>query len=293
MEAHAHRGMRLELRRLTDILKPDIVQIEHVELGLLVDTIPSGAKSVLMAHDVLLGLGHTHQVAQADHIESALYDKFDLTVCCSDEDAWLIGRNCLVVPNGIDRAPLDYRPSQLPPKLAFVGPFRVNGNLSGLRWFLRRIYPSLRQSCNGLMFSIVGGKGAENIARKYPEFGQAGIDLKESVQHIQSFIGKYTLTVNPTMFLRGSSIKVMESLACGRVCVVTPGAARGFDKQAPPPGLILADHAGDWIEKIGQLIHDNRLRHELEEKQLNVNNAVLTWEQSAHILRRAYESLLA
>ncbi len=72
-----------------------------------------------------------------------------------------------------------------------------------------------------------------------------------------------TLTINPQRDIRGSSIKLIESLLAGRVCVSTRDGARGF-LNASLAGLVTAASVGDMVAEISALLNDAGERHRRE-----------------------------
>ena len=68
------------------------------------------------------------------------------------------------------------------------------------------------------------------------------------------------LTVNPLAGIRGSSIKVIESLGAGRACVSTEDGARGFI-DAGFAGLLTTASVADMADVVIELLQDEERRH--------------------------------
>ena len=67
----------------------------------------------------------------------------------------------------------------------------------------------------------------------------------------------------PLTGIRGSAIKLVETLAAGRVCVSTVDGARGFASDAPS-GLVVAPSVAAMATPIVELLTDVGRRHRLE-----------------------------
>ncbi len=285
--SHAHEEFRQALRCRIELLRPAIVQIEHVELAMLRSVVPPWCSATLMAHDVLLetSTGST----RADNIEREAYKQFDLNVVCSDQDAELARRygTVLIVPNGATSN--QYEPSAKDPHILFVGPFRAVQNESAILWFLRRVYPSLKKQLPDLRLTVVGGAGCNTSTKTSSEFRLPGVSVVEEVDDLAGLHRACTIAINPAFVMRGSSIKVFDSLAQGRCCVTNRIACRGVDPKSP--ALVLADSAEEWIEKMSMLLFDHEARWRREREQL-AQSASLDWSIPGQILNRAYKDLL-
>ena len=119
---------------------------------------------------------------------------------------------------------------------------------------------------------------------------QPGVDIFDHRDDVAAFLDASALTINPQSDIRGSSIKVIESLTARRVCVSTVDGARGF-RDAGLAGLVLADDIESMAEPIIALLRDPALRHRLEAPD-PARLARYQWSHSAQLLRELYTSLL-
>ena len=110
---------------------------------------------------------------------------------------------------------------------------------------------------------MLGGDGARERIHGDPTFMQPGVDIFDHRDDVAAFLDASALTINPQSDIRGSSIKVIESLTARRVCVSTVDGARGF-RDAGLAGLVLADDIESMAEPIIALLRDPALRHRLE-----------------------------
>ena len=66
------------------------------------------------------------------------------------------------------------------------------------------------------------------MPRGIPILGQPGVDVVGHRDDVAAALRQCTLTINPLTGIRGSALKLVESLTAGRVCVGTHESARGF-----------------------------------------------------------------
>ncbi len=194
----------------------------------------------------------------------------------------------LIVPNGAEINNNSYISSQGSRLILFVGPFRYPPNLLGIQMFINRVYPQLRQKMPDLELVILGGYGASKMAKKIPDFQIAGIQVLDYVENVHEWLKRCAVTINPQYHIRGSSIKLIESLAAGRVCVSTTDGARGFLKFA---SLITVEQIEEFAQPLEKLLCEEDYRLSLEKPSLDLLQNY-TWTHSAHKLRLLYENAI-
>jgi len=285
---HCHPSLRTELKRLIECYEPAIVQIEFVELAAMVIARSGPALWVIDLHDVLFS--STGQ-SEEDRFEASLVQQYDATIVCSKEDAALVhGAPVTIVPNAA-RAPQGvYVSSAGNSSILFAGPFRYSPNLKGIQEFLALVYPALKNEIPELEIMILGGVGARDIAASDPRFAQAGVSVHEQVENVHPYLQQCALTINPLHDIRGSSIKLIESLAAGRVCVSTKEGARGFATSGYA-SLITVNAITEFRKPLQKLLLNERYRVGLERPSPSFLEAI-SWKMSAKILSDAYRHVM-
>jgi len=127
----------------------------------------------------------------------------------------------------------------------FVGTLSYSANADGVDAFLRDAWPTIRAQAPQVEFHIVGqGLSARQKAR----WGRvAGVTPVGFVESLDAAYAGCLATVAPILAGGGTNIKVLESAAYGRVCVVTRVAHRGFEETLP------ADTACLRVESMGAM----------------------------------------
>ncbi|MGA7413080.1 MAG: glycosyltransferase family 4 protein [Bryobacteraceae bacterium] len=288
IHTHSHTVLREQLRMLIKAYRPRAVQIEYVELAGLVEGRDQETMWLLDAHDVLLS--GTEEVSEADRHEWNLIKQFDGVLTCSPEDAKLLSRdNVFVVPNAADEETRPYVPSGGSRALLFVGPFRSLQNLEGVSTFLERVYQPLREDIGDLQLWIVAGKGGPESVRNNALFALPGVVLFDYVEDLRSLMDQCALTINPLYGVRGSCLKVIESMRAGRVCVSTRQGARGFVDSGLRP-LIVVERIEDMESPVREALLDSVKRMSLECSSFE-DLERFTWKHSGEQLRKVYRSL--
>jgi len=260
---HCHPILAAELRRLAAAYNPALVQIEFTELAGLVRNRIGTAPWAVTLHDVLLS-GNRDSLAKEDQHELCLIHKFDAAIVCSREDQELVsGTKAVLVPNGAAAEEFPYVSSRGSQMILFMGAFRYQPNLEGIQLFLERVYPTLRQKVPELQLWLLGGKDALEIAGSIGCFKMPGVTVYNAVPDVRAFIQRSAVTINPIYGNRGSSIKVIESLAAGRACISTMEGARGFLERRPA-ALIALPKIEDFRDPLERLLLDAEYRFSIE-----------------------------
>ena len=258
IESHSRPALRSAIAEITHRVRVDCVLIEYVELAGLVDQRTADSRWVLDLHDVLID-GNDRD---ADAHEAVLIDAFDAVVVTSAEDQRLLGGGQLV-ENGVSLKDLRQPPSSDDGVILFAGPFRYPPNVAGIRDFAANAFPLLVQWRPDVRLRILAGVEAKKMLRKLPELRHPQIDIVCCNQPMADELQKSAITINPIRKIRGSPLKVAESLAAGRVCVTTQEGARGFE-QLHCPGLRVVDEMPTMANELARLLEDGDERRRLE-----------------------------
>ena len=290
MKNHCHGALRQQTEFLLECYRPELVQIEFMELAPMIDLRRNGTPWVLTLHDVFLAEKPAERPAE-DHYELELIGQYDGIVTCSCQDASLLEMPRVnVIVNGADCA-RPYQPSPAESRvLLFMGPFRYEPNLLGIRRFLEYVYPRLLRKIPELELWVLGGNEARAQAARWEYFQQKGVCVFDYVENPGEYLGRCAVTLNPVQGIRGSSLKLMESIAAGRVCVSTIEGARGFTEQKWP-SLWTVERVEDFEGPLEQLLMNPPFRHSIErlpEKALDP----YSWGASGRALAELYGGLL-
>lgn len=260
MRAHCHTALRDALRAAIRDWRPAVVVVEHAELAPLVRERREGVRFVLDLHDAY---GPSDFAAAAD--ARAFADDlaaYDAIFTCSDEDRALVDhRNIVVLPNGADAA-VAPRPSS-GSGLLFVGPFRYGPNRDGILRFLRDVWPAVLARVPAATLTILGGDEGRDLVAREPLLQQPGVCVHGHRDDVPTLLAACALAINPLAGIRGSAVKLAETLAAGRVCVSTREGARGFTGTRCD-ALVIVDDVGAMRDPVLRLLEDADERHRRE-----------------------------
>jgi glycosyltransferase involved in cell wall biosynthesis len=107
---------------------------------------------------------------------------------------------------------------------------------------------------------------------------------------VPELLAASALTLNPLTGIRGSAVKIAESLAAGRVCVSTEDGARGF-AETPPTALLVVPDVAAMAAPIVRLLTQPATRHAMETPDPEAL-ARHSWQHGAGVLANLYRDLL-
>lgn len=132
-----------------------------------------------------------------------------------------------------------------------VGLYDWLPNRQGFDWFIREVWPIVYRRRPDCELHLVG-KLSDPVLRA--QWSQTpGVRHLGRVDDLHAAYQQALFTVAPILSGGGTNIKVIESLALGRCCVVTPHAVKGFEDM---PGLHRAQGALAFAERCIELLAD-------------------------------------
>lgn len=181
--------------------------------------------------------------------ESAIVNWADAAFAISEEEADLLGsrddalKDVRWFCNGVDI-------SYFTPGAAkacgnctavFVGAMDYWANIDAVSWFVREIWPAVRDGAPRATFTIVGSNPAREIEKMN---GVDGVTVTGRVADVRPYIEGAALVVAPMRIARGVQNKVLEAMAMGKAVVSTPAGLEGIDAQIGVEAIVAASHDG-------------------------------------------------
>ena len=137
--------------------------------------------------------------------------------------------------------------------IAFVGGYGHPPNLDAARWLISEIMPRVRECDPNIECLLVGDGLPDGVRQRCGD----GVVALGRVTDLSEIFDRVRLTVAPLRFGAGVKGKVIDSLAAGIPCVMTPIGAEGLDLPAALEGCI-ATTAKAIAAAIGHLHNDRK-----------------------------------
>jgi O-antigen biosynthesis protein len=199
-------------------------------------------------------------------LEGRLARACDLVWCASPEDAAALaalhpGVRTEIVPTVHTPHPPG-PPFEERGGLVFVGSFAHRPNVDGLHFFMREVFPAVRERLPGITLSVAGG-GAPPAVRAYDD-GRA-VRVLGFVPDLEPLLARSRVMVAPLRFGAGVKGKIGESLARGLPVVTTPVGAEGMSLGHGDEALIV-DGARAFADAVVAAYTDRALWQKLSER---------------------------
>jgi len=227
--------------------------------------------------------------------ESRIQRFFHRTVLVSISEAELLRANCpdcenlSVIANGVDHSYFS-PPAEVPtigrrnkaPTIVFTGAMNYPVNISGVRWFVRHVWPQILQKYPALNFYIVGSNPVAEVRQLAKE---KNIVVTGFVNDIREYYNIADLCVVPLHLGRGVQNKLLEAMAMARATVTTSRANAGVQGK-DGEHLLVADTADDFIKAISCLLDDQEQAARLGRAARDFVISYFDWGASMHKLQQ-------
>lgn len=153
--------------------------------------------------------------------------------------------------------------------LLFIGKLDWRPNYEGVARFIRNCWPSVIERQPDAKF-LIAGKG---LPEEYKaEFSKSkNIELLGFVDDLERFYGNGNIFVSPVYSGAGTNIKVIEAMAMGKACVLTPFSAKGYESLLiNRDNVFIANSDNEMIEQSVALLSDSNLCHSMMRKSTSL-----------------------
>ena len=301
-----------KIRKLTDAIDFDIVQVEHARMGLYLEILPPSKtrKSVLMFHNFT-----SQQYSRVSRVEKRLdrkfrsklnsvamgywepryAEKFSLNTTVSEEDRQLLLKANLrlrveVIPNGVDvkkYQPLPLPTAKNPPSLLFLGNMGYPPNVDAALYFCEEIFPLIQQENSDAELWVVGRDPSPEVLA----LDEENVHVTGRVDEVIPYYQKSAICVVSLRAGGGTRLKILEAMALGRPVVSTSIGCEGLDV-VDGEHLLIADTPTQFAEKTTRLLHDPGLYQRLSTNGRKLVENHYDWDPIADKLMNLYEEMI-
>jgi glycosyltransferase involved in cell wall biosynthesis len=199
-------------------------------------------------------------------------------------------RHVDVLPNGVDNE--YFRPGSEHPQdhsAVFWGRLDFGPNIQALEWFVRRVWPSIRQDTPDARFTIIGFQPSEAVRRLA---GRDGIELLPDLQDLRSAVRSRSVVVLPFVSGGGIKNKLLEAAALGMPIVCTDVATQGL-RAIASSSLVVTRTPEEMAREITAIWRDPARRGQLASAVRSWVTEHHTWTATARHAMDALEQSLS
>jgi len=208
---------------------------------------------------------YEREAASLGDFERLAVERASATVVVSERERVLLervapDRKAIVIQNGVDVASFAAAtPPQREPRVIFCGVFDYAPNEAGAAWMASKVWPLVRRHIPEARLSLVG----MNPSRAVRALGaDTSITVAGAVPDVRPHLWQSAIAVAPIWLSRGVQNKVLEAIAAGLPCVVTPPVFDGLPVAVRPACAVAADEDSFAAAVVSLLRqdHDSRRR---------------------------------
>lgn len=236
------------------------------------------------------------QASKMRAYEASQCGKFDLNIVVSDVDGVALRANVgdvrtTTIANGVDVA--YFRPEGMvteesPPTLIYTGGMNMFANSDAVLYFLREIWPLVKQRMPQSRFFAVGqDPPAELIAIAR---GRSDVVVTGYVEDIRPLVARASVYVVPIRVGGGTRLKVLDAMAMGKAIVATRIGAEGLHV-TDGKDILLADAPRDFADATLRALGDTSLRARLGQQARARVEGEYSWDMIGLRLQAAYASV--
>lgn len=169
--------------------------------------------------------------------------------------------------------------------LLFLGALDFVNNVDGIRWFVDRCWPTLRNGVDGrpVRLQVVGRNASAALVA---ELTAAGAQVLVDVPRVDPYLRAADVFVNPVRSGAGVNIKMIEAMSAALPVVSTSTGARGLPWRDGTE-LAIADEADDFVDAVRSLLADADRRAEMSMAAAEFVRTVLDPVAQMHRMRAA------
>ena len=163
-------------------------------------------------------------------------------------------------------------------------------NERGIDRFLKYIWPRILKTVPRAVFVLVGADMTQRQIDNWMKY--ENVDVRGFVESLDDSYAECAFTVTPIFEGGGTKIKVAESLAYKRTCVVSSHAYRGYEEILKDgQSLLVAKNDKQFADYCIKLLNDHILRKNLAESGNESVLNKLSYTQFKQIVARTVEGL--
>lgn len=159
--------------------------------------------------------------------------------------------------------------------ILYIGTLTWEANREGLFWFLKNVWPELKNKFPDLIFDIVGKNSDPSLFLEWNHDKQ--IKWHGFVEDLNPLYNQARVSVAPLNFGSGIKVKVINALYRGLPMVTTSIGVEGL-RLTSGEDIFVSDNAIEQAELIENLLNDKKVWDKISSNSRNIANRLYSWE---------------
>lgn len=235
------------------------------------------------------------QARKLASLERSICGTFGVNTVVSDSDAALLRANqpavhTYVVENGVDAEYFSHSDTKDEPhSLVFTGSLDWYPNISGMRFFVREVWPRVKSDFPSARLYVAGKNPPEQVLKWMKE--DPSITVVPNPEDIRSWLGRGSVFVCPILDGGGTRLKILDAMAMAKPIVSTTIGCEGL-RVTDGENILVADSPQEFAGKVKLLLENGDLRQKLGRAARTFVEREYSWERIGGQLQQAYRCAL-
>ena len=170
------------------------------------------------------------------------------------------------------------------PIITFIGLLSWTPNFKGILWFIKEIFPKIKEEFPDIKFLIAGKTGKE-LFRFLKILNDSKISYLGFVDNIEKIYLKTSAVVIPIKEGGGIRLKLLDALSRGMPVVSTTLGAEGIPV-TPGKDILIADDPQDFAEAVISVINNKELALNLSRNGLDLVRTHFNKRKTGRVLNK-------
>ncbi|MBH0156563.1 glycosyltransferase [Fictibacillus sp. 5RED26] len=228
------------------------------------------------------------------NMEQVASSRYDGGIFISDIDKNNVSLNrdtLTTIANGVDLEYFSYQ-KHLTTKnnIVFVGNMSYSPNRAGVKYFIKHIFPLIKEKLEDFTFYVVGRNPTKDLIRLCEK--HKNIVLTGEVDDVRKYLWNAKLFVCPLKSGAGLQNKVLEAMSCGTPVITTSIVSEPI-KAKDNQSIIVRDRDEEFAEKIIELLSDPMKLNDVRKEARTFVETNYKWEHLNHQLIDFYNMTIS
>ena len=233
--------------------------------------------------------------------EAELVHRFDHTLTVTELDRQIFLKNSHLPADDprISAIPIAVDTTQLTPVLSSpdsiniltLGTLTYPPNAEGIRWFLRDVFPLVRQANSKASLTIIGRNPPPDFFQSAAVYG-SGVEITGYVDDLTPYLEKAALIVVPLLAGSGMRVRILEAFSRGLPVVTTPIGLEGIQAIQGRHVLVETEPAA-FAGAVNQLLADSDLRQNIAKNARSLVETHYDWQVVLRAMDTVYAQIFA
>ena len=232
--------------------------------------------------------GPTTEAKLMKKLELSMMNKSDITILTSPVESHVLHEEddslkFAILPNIHSEIEEQVKPFEGRKNIMFLGGFQHPPNADAVKFFLKEIWPLIKQKIPDAKFFIVGSNPKEDVLN----LSSDDIVVTGFVKDLQPYYDECKVMIVPLRYGAGIKGKITQSLSKGLPVVTTPVGSEGTEL-VNGKHCVIAETPEEFAEKTIQVYNDEKLWAQLSKNGMNIAQ-----DYSAEKARACFEAMFS